>query len=56
LAVGIGVMKTFIKDPMAQAKLAQTLARIAPLQGTMGIAAVILGILRVVSSFIWTVV
>jgi hypothetical protein len=55
LILGIGVMKTFIKDPSAQAKLDQTLARIAPFQGTLGIAAVVLGILRIVSAVVWTV-
>jgi hypothetical protein len=55
LILGIGVLKTFIKDPTAQLKMDQTLARIAPFQGTLGIIAVVLGIFRVVASFIWTV-
>jgi hypothetical protein len=43
LILGIGVMKTFIKAPAAQAKLDQTLARIAPHQGRLGIAGVGVG-------------
>jgi len=34
LILGIGVMKTFIKAPQAQAKLDQTLAKVAPHQGS----------------------
>ncbi len=55
LILGIGVMKTFIKDPTAQAKMDQTLAKIAPFQGTMGILAIVLGIFRIVASFVWVV-
>jgi hypothetical protein len=55
LILGIGVMKTFIKDPTAQAKMDQTLAKIAPFQGTMGILAIVLGIFRIVATFIWIV-
>src|SRR3989442_920023 len=39
LILGIGVMKTFIKNPQAQAKMDQTLAKLQPKQGTLGIAA-----------------
>ena len=55
LILGIGVMKTFIKDPAAQTRMDHTLARIAPFQGTMGILAIVLGILRIVASFVWIV-
>lgn len=48
--LGVGVMKTFIKDPTAQAKMDETLARLAPHQGRLGLAAVILGAVVLVLS------
>src|SRR5260221_8549118 len=44
LLLGIGTLKTFIKNPQAQAKLDQTLAKISPYQGTLGIVALINGV------------
>jgi heme O synthase-like polyprenyltransferase len=37
--LGIGVLKTFIKDPNANAKMDQTLARLSPKQGVLGLVA-----------------
>jgi hypothetical protein len=48
LLLGIGTMKTFIKNPQAQAKMDQLLAKIAPYQGILGIIAIINGIVLLV--------
>ena len=42
--LGIGVLKTFIKNPQAQQKMDQTLQKLAPFQGTLGIIAMLVGI------------
>jgi len=55
LLLGVGVLKTFIKDPTAQAKMDETITKIAPFQGTLGLAAIGVGIWMVVASFIWVV-
>lgn len=55
LILGIGTAKTFIKDPTAQAKMDETLAKLAPHQGRLGIAAVAVGAWMVVSSILWHV-
>jgi hypothetical protein len=41
--LGIGVLKSFIKDANAQAKMDQVLAKLAPKQGVLGLAAIIVG-------------
>ena len=51
--LGIGVMKTFIKDPNAQAKMDQTLAKLSPKQGLLGIVAIADGLLFLILSIIW---
>ena len=55
LLLGVGTLKTFIKNPTAQEKMDQTIAKIAPLQGTLGIIAICLGVWMVVAGFLWTV-
>lgn len=55
LILGIGTLKTFIKDPTAQAKMDQTLAKLAPHQGRLGLAGVGLGIWMIVASFLFHV-
>jgi len=55
LLLGVGTLKTFIKDPTANAKMDQTITKLAPYQGTLGLAAIGLGIWMVVAGFIWTV-
>ncbi len=44
ILLGIGVLKRFIKNAQAQASLDQTLAKIQPHQGTLGIVALIDGV------------
>lgn len=55
LILGIGVLKTFIKNPQAQAKLDQTLAKVAPHQGRLGIAGLGVGVWMVVASILFGV-
>ena len=52
ILLGIGTLKSFIKDATAQAKLDQTVAKLAPYQGTLGIVALGLGAWCVVASII----
>ena len=53
LLLGVGVLKTFIKNPQANAKMDQTIAKLAPYQGNLGLAAIGLGIWMVVAGFVW---
>jgi len=55
LLLGVGVMKTFIKDPTANAKLDQTIAKLAPYQGTLGLAGIGVGIWTILASFLFMV-
>ena len=55
ILLGVGVMKTFIKDAQAQAKMDQTVAKLSPYQGTLGIIAICLGIWMVVAGFLFTI-
>lgn len=48
LLLGVGVLKTFIKDPTANAKMDETIKKIAPFQGMLGLIAIGLGL--------WTIV
>jgi hypothetical protein len=43
--LGIGVIKTFVKNPQAQAKMDETLAKLAPKQGILGLLALADGVL-----------
>ena len=53
LILGIGTLKTFIKNPQAQAKMDETLAKLSPKQGMLGIGAIGFGIWMVVSSILF---
>jgi hypothetical protein len=55
LLLGVGTLKTFIKAPDAQAKMDQLITKLQPYQGTLGLAAIGVGIWRVVSTFLWVV-
>jgi hypothetical protein len=41
--LGIGVIKSFVKDANAQARMDEVLAKLAPKQGVLGLAAIITG-------------
>ncbi len=44
LLLGVGVMKTFVKDDAAKARMDQTVVKLAPYQGTLGIISIGVGI------------
>ncbi|HKA91828.1 MAG TPA: hypothetical protein VKE22_29400 [Haliangiales bacterium] len=50
--LGVGVAKTFVKDPNAQAKMDEVVAKVAPKQGALGILALIVGAIVFLNSFI----
>jgi hypothetical protein len=50
--LGVGVIKGFVKDANAQAKMDEFLARLAPKQGMLGLVAIVDGILMLVFSII----
>jgi hypothetical protein len=56
LLLGIGVLKTFIKDPTANQKMDETIAKLAPKQGVMGLAAIGFGVWMVVASLLFSAV
>ncbi len=53
LLLGVGVMKTFIKAPEARSKMDQTVAKLLPYQGTLGLCGIGFGIWMVLSGFIF---
>jgi hypothetical protein len=53
LILGIGTLKTFIKNPQAQQKMDETLTKIQPKQGVLGLAAIGVGIWEIVSSILF---
>lgn len=55
LLLGIGVLKSFVKQPTAVEKMDALVARLAPKQGLLGLIAIGFGIWMVVSGFLWTV-
>ena len=55
LLLGVGVLKTFITAPEAVAKLDQTIAKLAPKQGLLGLVAIGVGAWMVVAGFVFTV-
>lgn len=55
LLLGVGVLKTFIKNPSAQAKMDQTITRLAPKQGMLGLIAIGVGVWMIISTFMWHV-
>ncbi len=55
LLLGVGVLKTFIKNPQAQAKMDQTIAKLAPYQGTLGLVGIGLGVWMIISTFLFAV-
>lgn len=53
ILLGVGTAKTFIKDEAAKARMDATAAKIAPYQGTLGIAALVLGAWCVLASILY---
>lgn len=54
LLLGVGVLKTFIKNPQANEKMDQTITKLMPYQGTLGLVAIGLGVWMVVAGFLFT--
>ena len=46
--LGIGVIKSFVKDENARAKMDDLLAKLAPKQGTLGLVALVDGVILVI--------
>lgn len=55
LLLGVGVLKTFIKQPQAVEKMDQMVTKLAPMQGTLGLIAIGVGIWMIISSILWRV-
>lgn len=55
ILLGVGVMKTFAKSPEAHARLDQTVAKLAPKQGALGIAAMLIGVWMIIATFVFSV-
>lgn len=53
LLLGVGTLKTFIKAPAATEKLDTAVAKLAPLQGTLGLVAMGLAAWGLVATFIF---
>jgi len=56
LLLGVGVLKTFISNPQAQAKMDLTIAKLAPYQGTLGLISIGLGVWAILSGFLFSMV
>jgi hypothetical protein len=55
LLLGVGTLKTFIKNPTAQANMDKTIAKLAPYQGTLGLIGIGLGGWMCVASILFRV-
>lgn len=53
LLLGIGTLKTFIKQPQAVAKMDMLVAKLAPKQGVLGLIGMGLGAWTLVASFLF---
>lgn len=53
LLLGVGVLKTFIKDPTANAKMDATITKLAPKQGLLGLISIGLGLWTIVASILF---
>jgi hypothetical protein len=55
MLLGIGVLKTFIKNPEANKRMDQTVSKLMPYQTKFGIAAIAVGVWTVVATFMFHV-
>lgn len=55
LLLGIGVLKTFVKQPQAVAKMDMLVTRLAPKQGVLGLISIGVGVWMVVANFLFSV-
>lgn len=52
LLLGVGVLKTFIKQPQAVEKMDQMIAKLAPKQGVLGLVGIGVGVWMVLAGFL----
>lgn len=55
LLLGVGTLKTFIKQPEAQEKMDQMVAKLAPKQGVLGLIAIGVGVWMIVAGFLFPI-
>ncbi len=53
LLLGVGVLKTFVKQPQAVAKMDMMITKLAPKQGVLGLIAIGLGIWSVIAGVLF---
>ncbi len=53
LLLGVGVLKSFVKNEQANAKLDVTVTKLAPFQGMLGLVAIGLGIWDIIANIIF---
>jgi hypothetical protein len=53
LLLGVGVLKTFTKSPEAHARMDETIRKVAPYQGTLGLVAIGTGVWMVVANVLF---
>lgn len=53
LLLGVGVLKTFVKNEQATAKLDETVTKLAPFQGILGLVAIGLGVWGIIVNVIF---
>ncbi len=53
LLLGVGTLKTFIKQPQAVQKMDVLVTKLAPFQGTLGLVSIGVGVWMVVVSVLW---
>ncbi len=53
LLLGVGTLKTFVKQPQAIEKMDVLVTKLAPFQGTMGLISIGVGVWMVVVSLLW---
>ena len=52
LLFGIGVLKSFIKNEQAQAKMDETVAKVMPIRSKLGIAGIAIGLASIIVGFL----
>ncbi len=52
ILLGTGTMKQFVKDENAKKKMDETVAKLQPFQGKLGLAGMVVGVLGLVANFI----
>lgn len=53
LLLGVGTLKTFVKQPQAMERMDALVTRLTPYQGTMGLVSIGVGVWMIVVSLLW---